>query len=167
MMRLRFGIVAATLTLFALALAPVASPASETASVSGYAYVCTADGPLPFARVILASRGEERIVQADREGRFTALGLSPGPYRISLRNVELTVASPGSTSPWDERMKVRVHARVSASRALNLVANDVVSLRIGVGATVTEMHQVSSVQCDPDVVPIKLSPIDRTTVVSQ
>jgi len=167
MMQLRLGLVSATLA--SLAFAPLASTAAETASVSGYAYVCTADGPLPFARVSIASRVEERSVRADESGRFTALGLSPGLYTISLHDVDLAIAPAGTETPWDEgrRIKMSAHARVSASRTVNLVANDNVTMRIGVGASISPTRQISTVQCDPVVVPIKLSPIDRTNIVTK
>jgi len=167
MMQLRLGIAFAALA--SLAFAPLASTAAETASVSGYAYVCTADGPLPFARVSLTSRFEERSVRADENGRFAALGLTPGLYTISLQDVDLTVAPAGTEARWDlrRRAKMSAHASVRASRTVNLVANDNVTMRIGVGASMSPTRQIANVQCDPEVVPIKLSPIDRTTVVTK
>ena len=165
------GIVAATFGSSALP-----APAAETASLSGYAYVCSREEALPFATVYLASPSESRVVHADKNGRFVALGLAPGSYTVALRDVDVNLAPPGVDARVARVVPLKgqsnpTHMTVSATRIVRLVPNDTVAMRIGVGANLLSLpmksgFQLKEIACDPSTISVPPDPINRTTIVS-
>lgn len=150
----------ATLALAALTLG--SASASETASVSGYAYDCAGEKPLAAATVVFRSHGFERHVKTSQSGRFVALGLDEGVYDVALEEVAVPVRGDVGSRSAPTRT-----VWLSATRTLRLDPNDNVAMRIGVGAQSGVLGHVVSLQCDPQHVPVVQDAINRTTVVSR
>ena len=139
-----------------------AASASETASVSGYAYDCVAEKPLGAATVVFRSGGIERRIKTSPSGRFIALGLDQGLYTIALEEVALPLRGDVGSRSTPTRT-----VWLSATRTLRLNPSDSVAMRIGVGAQNGVLGRVVTLQCDPERVPVTQDPINRTTVVSR
>ena len=170
----------ALLSTFALVgLAGRSADAENTAFVRGYAYDCAAERPLGGVTVAFHSGSDSRTVKTTSDGKFTVFGLSQGTYSVELKaDVLVEPRFVRSTSPFPMRpreapspMRSREAQMVhlTTTRTLSVVPNDLVSMRIGVGA-VNDVNdafgRVVPLKCDPDVIAVTPGPIERTTVIS-
>jgi hypothetical protein len=154
-----------TLVLVGLAGRPAA--AADTASVSGYAYDCAAEHPLGGATVVFHNGADSRTIKTTSDGKFTVLGLSAGTYAVELSgDVWVDPRVVRSTFSLPTRSQTATVLRLTTTRTLSVVPNDLVSMRIGVGAGNGVLGHVVPLKCDPDVVAVTPGPIERTTVIS-
>jgi len=161
----------ALLSTFALVgLAGRPADAENTAFVRGYAYDCAVERPLGGVTVAFHSGSDSRTVKTTSDGKFTVFGLSQGTYSVVLKaDVLVDPRFVRSTSPLPMRSSEAKMVQLTTTRTLSLVPNDLVSMRIGVGAgndANDAFGRVVPLKCDPDVIAVTPGPIERTTVIS-
>ena len=164
---MKIAAVALLSTLVLVGFAGRPAVAADTASVSGYAYDCGAEHPLGWATIVFHNGSDLRSVKTTGDGKFTVLGLNPGTYAVELSGeVRVDARGARSTFPPPMRSQDAGVLHLTTTRMLSVVANDIVSMRIGVGAGNGVLGHVVPLKCDPDVIAVTPGPIDRTTVIS-
>ena len=164
---MRISAIALLSTLALVGLTGRPADAADTASVRGYAYDCAAEHPLGGATIVFHNGSDSRTFKTTSDGTFTVLGLSPGTYAVELSG-DVWVDPRGTRSSIPQPMRSH-DARIlhlTTTRTLSVVPNDVVSMRIGVGAGDGVLGHAAPLKCDPDIIAVTPGPIERTTVIS-